>query len=200
MTLYTPKALLFDLDGVLINSIDSWWHALNKAFQHYGHQPITKQEFIHGYWGHDLRDILPKQHMDLGIASFCSDIYHHYIHTIAIYEDTVPTLKQLTNIPKAIITNTPSTCTHPILKRFNLTLYFKTVVCSDDVIKAKPDPALIFEACRRLQFHPPETVIIGDTKSDIQAANAARCPIIGKNIQGNSIITTLSDLISLIKI
>lgn len=200
MTLYSPKALLFDLDGVLINSVDSWWHSLNEAFQHYGHLPLTKQAFIQQYWGHDLKDILPNQNMDLGIATFCSTIYHNYLHTITIYKDTIPTLQQLTTIPKAIITNTPSTCTHPILDHFNLTSYFHTIVCSDDVTKAKPDPALIIEACHRLQLHPKETVMIGDTKSDIQAAKAAGCPIIGKNIQGNSTITTLSEILSLIKI
>ena len=108
--------------------------------------------------------------------------------------------KIITTLPKAIITNTPSTCTHPILDHFNLTSYFHTIVCSDDVTKAKPDPALIIEACHRLQLHPKETVMIGDTESDIRAAKAAGCPIIGKNIQGNSTITTLSELLTLIKI
>ena len=200
MTYYTPQALLFDLDGVLINSLESWWHALNDAFKQYKYPPITKDTFIKQYWGHDLRDILPTQNMDLGIATFCSKIYHNYLYTITIYDDTIPTLEKLNKLPKALITNTPSTCTYPILDHFNLTHFFKSIVCSDNVTKAKPDPALIIEACRQLKISPQNTVMIGDTKSDIYAAHAAGCPIIGKNIQGNSKITTLSELLPLIKI
>jgi HAD superfamily hydrolase (TIGR01509 family) len=195
-----PKAILFDLDGVLIDSLESWWYSLNEAFQHYNHQPITKEEFIQKYWGHDLRDILLKQNMNIGIATFCSEIYHCYLHTITIYDDTISTLQHFRSKPKAIITNTPSTCTYSILKHFDLTKYFQTIVCSDNVAKAKPDPALIIKACCQLKIKPIETVMIGDTKSDIQAAQAAGCPIIGKNIPGNSMITTLNELIPLIKI
>ena len=200
MTSYSPKALLFDLDGVLIDSVDSWWHALNEAFKHYNYQSISKESFMQQYWGHDLRDILSKQKINLGIATFLCNIYHRYHHHITIYEDTIPTLKQLNTIPKAIITNTPSHCTYPILDHFNLTSHFQIIVCSDDVTKSKPDPALIFEACHRLNLVPQDIIMIGDTKSDIQAAEAAGCLIIGKNIKGNSTITNLTELISLINI
>ncbi|MBU0497248.1 MAG: HAD family hydrolase [Candidatus Thermoplasmatota archaeon] len=199
MNYYRPKALLFDFDGVLINSIDSWWMSLNEAFHYYGYPRITKKEFTERYWGHDLKDILPHQNMDLGIATFCANIYHKYFSFITLYEDTISTLQNLDAFQKAIITNTPSNCTHPLLKRLQINKYFTTVVCSDEVKKAKPYPDLIYEACRRLKIHPSEALMIGDTSSDIEDAYRAGCTIIGKKIQGDSTIADLSDLLRLIK-
>ncbi len=199
MNYYQPKALLFDLDGVLINSIDSWWMSLNEAFQYYGYPRITKNEFIDRYWGHDLKDILPHQNIDLGIATFCANIYQKYFSFITLYQDTISTLQKLDTFRKAIITNTPSKCTLPLLKRFDIKKYFTTIVCSDEVKKAKPFPDIIYEACRRLMITPSEALMIGDTSSDIEAARRAGCKIIGKKIMGDSTIVELNDLIVLIK-
>ena len=44
-----PEAILFDMDGVLVDSLDSWWHALNESFKRYNQKEITRDEFIKKY-------------------------------------------------------------------------------------------------------------------------------------------------------
>ena len=44
-----PNAILFDMDGVLVDSLDSWWKALNSSLKRFKYQEITRDEFIKIY-------------------------------------------------------------------------------------------------------------------------------------------------------
>ena len=170
-----PSAILFDMDGVLIDSLDSWWNALNQALKAFNHKEIRKNEFINKYWGHDLRDNLKKMRLDPNIGNFCNTIYSENLDTIKIYNDTKTTLQKLNKYIKAIITNTPKDCTKQILKKFNIETFFSLIITSDEVQKAKPDPEIIYKACESLHVSPENVLLIGDTKSDIQAGKASGC-------------------------
>ncbi|PNX47139.1 MAG: hypothetical protein BV459_05015, partial [Thermoplasmata archaeon M11B2D] len=102
-----PSAILFDMDGVLVDSLDSWWKALNSALKRFKHKEITREEFITTYWGHDLKDNLKRLQLNPEVASFCNVTYGNHIDYIRIYPDTKETLEQLSSYTKAIITNTP---------------------------------------------------------------------------------------------
>jgi phosphoglycolate phosphatase-like HAD superfamily hydrolase len=75
---YNPSAVLFDMDGVLIDSLDSWWQALNDALKRFKHQEITREEFIETYWGHDLRANLERLQLNPEVAEFCNVTYGGY--------------------------------------------------------------------------------------------------------------------------
>ena len=70
-----PNAILFDLDGVLIDSLDAWLAALNNAFEHHGYNTITKAEFFTKYWGYDLRDNVEKMKISTIISLFKVNFY-----------------------------------------------------------------------------------------------------------------------------
>ena len=74
----------------------------------------------------------------------------NHLDYIRIYPDTKSTLKQLASYKKAIITNTPTDCARQILRKFEIEQYFEAIITSDDVVKAKPDPEIVFKACERL--------------------------------------------------
>ncbi len=194
-----PSALLFDMDGVLIDSFDSWWHALNDALKRFKHQEITRDEFIQTYWGHDLKDNLRRLNLHPEVARFCNITYGGHMDYIHIYPDTKETLQELATYKKAIITNTPTDCARQILKKFDIAQYFETIITSDDVTKAKPDPEIVFTACERLGVHPKTVVLIGDTKSDIQAGRAAGCTVIGLKIDADFSIQRLAELTNIIQ-
>jgi HAD superfamily hydrolase (TIGR01509 family) len=194
-----PEALLFDMDGVLIDSLDSWWKALNNAMKMNHHPGITRNEFIEKYWGHDLRQNLETSGLNPEILYFCNAIYVNYIDAVKIYDDTYSTLQQLQRYKKAIITNTPKDCTKQIIKQFSLQQYFATIVTSDDVEKGKPSPDIVFKACEQLKVHPKEVVLVGDTESDVKAGKAAGCTVIGLNIAADITIKKLSDLPNIIQ-
>lgn len=194
-----PDAILFDLDGVLIDSLASWWKALNQALTAYHYPEIQKEEFINKFWGHDLYDILKTMKLDPEVVRFCNTIYGDHIHEIKIFPDTKPTIKKLKNYQKAIITNTPRDCTYQILQRFSLDHYFPIVVTCDDVHKAKPDPEPILKACHLLQVNPNDILLIGDTESDVKAGRSAGCAVVGINIDADFTIGKLSELVQLIE-
>ena len=194
-----PSAILFDMDGVLVDSLDSWWKALNSALQRFKHQEITREEFMKTYWGHDLKANLQRLHLNPEVAQFCNITYGNHIDYIKIYPDTRSTLQQLSSYKKAVITNTPTDCAKQILQKFHIEQYFQELVTSDDVKKAKPDPEIVFTACERLGIDPTTVVLVGDTESDVNAGRAAGCRVVGLRIAADITIQRLSDLITLLQ-
>jgi HAD superfamily hydrolase (TIGR01509 family) len=193
-----PSAILFDMDGVLVDSLDSWWKALNSALKKFKHQELTRDEFIETYWGHDLKANLKRLRLNPQVAPFCNITYGDHLDYIKIFPDTKPTLKQLASYKKAVITNTPTDCAEQILKKFDIAQYFEAIVTSDDVQKAKPDPEIVFTACKRLGVTPKTALLIGDTESDVKAGRAAGCTVVGLNVTADIMIQKLSELTDLI--
>jgi HAD superfamily hydrolase (TIGR01509 family) len=193
-----PNAILFDMDGVLVDSLDSWWKALNSALKRFKHQEITRDEFMKTYWGHDLKANLKRLQLNPEVAQFCNITYGNHLDYIRIYPDTKITLRQLASYKKAIITNTPTDCARQILRKFEIEQYFKEIITSDDVVKAKPDPEIVFKTCERLCVDSKTVVLVGDTESDVKAGRAAGCTVVGLNIAADITIQRLFDLVALL--
>ena len=194
-----PSAILFDMDGVLVDSLDSWWKALNSALKRFKHQEITRDEFMKTYWGHDLKANLKRLQLNPKVAQFCNITYGNYLDFIKIYPDTKSALRQLASYKKAIITNTPTDCAKQILRKFEIEQYFKEIITSDDVVKAKPDPEIVFKACERLGVDSKTVILVGDTQSDVKAGRAAGCTVVGLDIAADITIQRLLDLIDLLQ-
>jgi len=194
-----PSAILFDMDGVLVDSLDSWWKALNSALQKFKHKEITRDEFIKTYWGHDLRANLERLQLNPEVAQFCNVTYENHIDYINIYPDTTSTLTKLASYKKAVITNTPADCARQILKKFEIQQYFKDIITSDDVVRAKPDPEIVFKACERLCVDPKTVILVGDTESDVLAGRTAGCKVVGLNIPADITIQRLFELVDLVQ-
>ena len=193
-----PSAILFDMDGVLVDSLDAWWKALNSALKKFKHQELTRDEFIETYWGHDLRENLKRLKLNPKVAPFCNITYGDHLDYIRIYPDTKSALKQLVSYKKAVITNTPTDCARQILKKFDIAQYFEAIITSDDVLNAKPDPEIVFAACKQLGVTPKTALLVGDTESDVKAGRAAGCIVIGLNIDADITIQRLSELTDLV--
>jgi len=194
-----PKALLFDMDGVLVDSTESWRGALNGALREYSQPELSKDEFLTEYWGGDLFEILERLGLDLGIGKFCNAVYPNYIDDVKLFPDTVETLDKLNGLVKALVTNTSLNCTERILERYGIRDYFSEVVTSDQVAYGKPHPDMIYLACKRLGLSPKDVVMIGDTINDTLAASKADCTSIGIGVDADYRISSLKELPDLIK-
>ena len=193
-----PEAILFDLDGVLIDSIDAWLASLNIALDQFNHKMITRENFIENYWGHDLHDTLNLIGIDQRAVAVCNILYEQNLNEVKLYPNVKSTLDKLNGYKKCIITNTPKDNTNIILEKFELNQYFDAVVTSDDVVCAKPNPEIVFKACRILNVKPRNVIMIGDTKSDIEAGKSADCTVIGMNIKADFTIKKISELIKIL--
>jgi len=195
-----PDAILFDLDGVLINSVDAWLTSLNIALDRFNHEIIKRDDFIENYWGHDLHDTLNLIGVDQRAVAVCNRLYEKNLNKVKLYQNVKSTLQKLNSYKKGVITNTPKNHTKIILEKFNLNKYFDTFITSDDVNRGKPNPEIVFKTCKILNVEPEHVIIIGDTKSDIQAGKAAGCKVIGMNIKADYTIRKISELTKILKL
>lgn len=194
-----PEALLFDMDGVLVDSTESWRGALNGALREYSQPELTRDKFLRDYWGADLFEILENLGLDLGIGRFCNCIYPNYIGDVKLFPEVVETLKELSPYSKAVVTNTTYVCTKQILEKHDIERYFNHVVTSDQVKRGKPHPDMIFLACEKLDLDPKDVVMIGDTINDVKAGKEAGCMVIGIGVEANHSLDSIAQLPQLIE-
>ena len=195
-----PAAILFDMDGVLVDSLDSWRISLNHSLKNFNYKPLTREEFIKKYWGHDLYDNLKTMNIPEKVGHFCNTVYSNHIGNIHIYPETKNTLEKLQGYKKTIITNTPKDCAVQILKRFGINNYFEFILTSDDVSMAKPNPEIVLKSCELLKVNPKNVVLVGDTNSDVQAGHKAGCKVIGINIEADYTVKNILEITDIIKI
>ena len=193
-----PRAILFDLDGVLVDSFDAWLAALNDALKIFNHNEITKDEFIDKYWGHDLFDNIEKMNLTYEVGEACNNFYKNHIEKIKIYPYTKDILVKLNMYKKGVITNTPKDSATQVLKQFDIYRYFELVLTSNDVKISKPNPEIVIKSCKLLNLKPSEVILIGDTRSDVKAGEAAGCKVIGVNVDADYTIKNISELNNLI--
>jgi HAD superfamily hydrolase (TIGR01509 family) len=195
---FEPTTLLFDLDGVIVNSADVWLLSLNTALEYFDHKPINLDLFNEKFWGNDVNNTLellglPKKALDI-----VNKTYLKNIDRVEIFSDVELTLKYLKYFKKGIITNTPKIIALYLLEKFNILKYFNIIVTSDDVKYGKPNPEIIIKACKLLGVQPKEVVIIGDTISDIEAGKNLECKVIGININADYNVNKFSKILDIL--
>lgn len=109
----------------------------------------------------------------------------HYAHSVdggsLLYPGVKETLATLAahNLPMALVTNKPTPFVAPLLQSLGIVDHFSLIIGGDDVVAKKPHPAPLFLVLGKFGLLPGELVFVGDSRNDIQAAQAAGCPCIG---------------------
>jgi HAD superfamily hydrolase (TIGR01509 family) len=194
-----PAGLLFDMDGVLVDSHESWYRTLADLIDERFGRELTREDFLEKYWARDLRDIFAELDLNIELDVFCLDFYSRYLDALVPGEGAAETLERLSPYPKAIITNTPAVCTRLILRKFGLERFFRAVLTGGEVKNGKPHPEIVYKGCAALGITPREALLIGDSSLDLRAGRAAGCPVIGLGIEGDYTIRRLPELLDLIE-
>jgi pyrophosphatase PpaX len=176
------QAVLFDLDGVLVDSYRYWFRLFNQALMHFGHQPINQRIFRNS-WGQstaeDVRIFMPERTLPEVRAYF---VRHRADHVRYFRADprAAPVLRKLHDrgLGLGCVTNSHRAITRAELTETRLDQFFKVVLTADDVKNPKPHPEMILTACRRLRTPPSNAVFIGDTRTDQQAGQSAGCTFV----------------------
>jgi len=194
------KAILFDMDGVLIDSFYAWYHLFNASLNHFGMNQISEEEFKQNVWGgsieRDVKYYFKKQSVS-ELASYYFSNFSKFTKHSKIFPDTTPVLSELSkkNIPIGLVTNTFRKEAELLLRRFGIRNYFKVVVAGDDVKHGKPEPEMMLKACLEFGVNPKETILVGDTKNDILSGRSAGCFVVGFKIEGDKTINSLREII-----
>jgi len=181
------RAVLFDVDGTLVNSIDGYRLAAERAVQPYGWTVPPEAVSRAMNFGEQFWDLVVPQ-ASLGDAEFMAslrrDTLAHWpavlAESVLVYpgiRDSLESLKAA-GLRLGICTASRGESFAPLEQAGLLTL-FDAIVTAEDVARRKPDPEGILLCMERMGVLPGETAYIGDTVADIRASHAAGIYAVG---------------------
>lgn len=171
------KAVIFDLDGVVINSSEVQKQALFESYRIVvgdGNNPSFEEFLSHS--GDSLGNIFQKMSLPLSMVEPYRKISRKNIGLIRVYHGIKELIVKLKRqgYRLAICTGKDRARTIEILDKLYLLKLFNVIVCSDDVTNPKPHPDSLALALRNIGAIPENAVMIGDAKNDILSAKRAR--------------------------
>ncbi|MFT6131951.1 phosphoglycolate phosphatase [Shewanella sp. Arc9-LZ] len=190
------RAIAFDLDGTLIDSVPDLAAATNATLAQNQYQPVT-EALVRSWVGNGAQVLMqralsyvsamPEDAPDLQVIleQIMPQFMHHYGEHLQkhsrLYPGVVDTLQQLkqAGFKLAIVTNKPYRFTVPLLTAFGLDDLFSEVLGGDSLAKMKPDPMPLQHLLKQWQLDESQLLMIGDSKNDILAAKAANVMSIG---------------------
>ena len=193
MKLENKKLLIFDLDGTLINSALDLALAVNYMLTQL-EQKTFSDEIIHGWVGNGaltlvkralsgsrtVNDSLDDAYVEEALKIFLDYYEKNLCNATVPYPHVITTLKSLKETyTLAIVTNKPFAFVAPILKTLEMDNLFALILGGDSLAKKKPDPLPLQHVCKTLNIDIEDSVMIGDSKNDILAANACAMDSVG---------------------
>jgi phosphoglycolate phosphatase len=182
MKLHPPKAVLFDLDGTLIDSALDLGGAVDEMRHLRGLQRLGAEHYRH-MCGAGARGLLKlafemtpeSPHYDAMKEEFFSQYEQMLTKRTHVFEGVHETIDSLLHagLGWGVVTNKSERFTHPIAAHFEVFKTAGVVICGDTTPHAKPHPEPLLEAARRLGLSPEVCWYVGDDLRDIQAAKAA---------------------------
>ncbi len=174
------KAVFWDLDDTVLDTLAARMDALAHAHEVWVGRTVDPEELWRSHAGHTLEDLGRKLVGD-SYAAFCEAYRDHYYAAnaeVRAFDGIPEVLQDLSahGLKHAIVTSKVSWGATEELERIDLLRHFEAVVGFDDTESHKPDPAPVHAAMERLLIdHAADIVFVGDSPTDVAAANGAGC-------------------------
>lgn len=179
----TIKAVLFDMDGVLIEAKEWHYEALNRALDLFG-MPISRFDHLTTFDGLPTRKKLEMLSVERGLPqelhefinemkqSYTMEIVHAQCKPTFVHEYALSRLKA-EGYRLAVCSNSVRQTVFTMMDKANLTSYLDLMVSNEDVSKGKPDPEMYLAAMSTFGLLPSECLIVEDNENGIKAARAS---------------------------
>ncbi len=180
-----PKAFIFDLDGTLVDALPDIRANANRALKSLGYDFQMSMEETKPHVGGGAQklasNVLGKPMDDpdtMALYHAFADIYEKHP---ADFGKPFPGVMQVLDtlrekgIPMSCVTAKPAKARVQVLDVLGLTEYLALALSPEDGFAKKPAPDMLIECCRVMGVAPAETVMVGDTRFDIEAGFAAEC-------------------------
>lgn len=187
---FAIRAVAFDLDGTLIDTAPDLAAAANAMLETLGHPRLSEQRVAAHIGGGIERLVEAVLAESVGraanarVRATATELFrHNYAGQLfergRVYPGVAEGLHALHALGMSLccVTNKHSTFTRTLLDAAGLAREFASVFCADQPNERKPAPALLIACCEHLGVHSGELPHVGDARTDITAARAARCPV-----------------------
>jgi beta-phosphoglucomutase len=177
------KAIIFDMDGVLIDAKDWHYEALNKALALFGFS-ISRYDHLVTYDGLPTKKKLEMLTLERGLPKGL----HHFINELkqiytmemifqkckpVFYHEYALSRLKAEGYRLAVASNSIRQTVELMMEKSNLARYMDLMLSNQDVSKPKPDPEIYNTAIARLGLKPEECLIVEDNQNGIKAAQAS---------------------------
>ncbi len=208
------KAILFDLDGTLIDSsmliLDAFAHT---AETHNLSQ--TKDDFFHHLKLGRVKEEIYEKFIDSkdihNLIQTHNTFQNQHLERIKIFADVQDVLHTFheKGFKLGVVTTKGKARVEPLLQMHGLAHYFDTVITLEDITNPKPHPEPILKALEILNVKPEEAAMVGDSPADIKSGKAAGVKTVAvtygfygekiKELEPDYIISNIAGLIDLVK-
>ena len=179
------RALLFDLDGTLIDSAEANYAAYSRALREFG-VGIEPDAVAKAAAGRQWREFLPELLREAGvvrdpqaIASRKGELYRETLGELRLNGALLALAASVGPLMRtALVTTASAESVRAILRHANASHVFDHVVTGDDVTRHKPDPEAYLVALGRLQLNALECLAFEDSNVGVASAEAAGIPVV----------------------
>ena len=199
------KAVIFDMDGVIIDSEPIHFEVDMQTMRDLGFDISSKE--LEKYVGTTNEHMFTDLKSKYNIKQSIEEIINYKVELTkrkVIQSDLEPIegIKELLvhlknkNIPTAIASSSPRSFIDVVVSKFNLQDYFNFIVSGEEVNNGKPDPDVYIEAAKKLGFPPEDCIVVEDSRNGVLAAKAAGMKCIGfQNINSGNQDLSKADII-----
>ena len=174
------RALIFDLDGTLIDSKNDLIASVNAMLRELG-RPELAPETISGYIGHGAPQLVARalgedcaeEERQRALEFFLAYYEQHKMDTTRPYPGVAETLAELEDMRMAVLTNKPVRISMRILGEMGLAKYLRAIYGGNSFPTKKPDPLGARTILQELGAAPKEALMVGDSEVDVQTARNA---------------------------
>ncbi|WP_077622694.1 HAD family hydrolase [Sediminibacillus massiliensis] len=172
------KAIVFDFDGTIANTLPINFHGFHEVFKKYDGKDLSDEEIkeMFGPPEHELIEKnLESDQLDQAVALYYKEYEENHDKLVQKNEEINRMLSELKErgIKLGIVTGKSRKSFEMSLDKLDLKQYFDVLITGDDVTEDKPDPEGVEKALSKLGVRPEDAMYIGDSDADVEAGARA---------------------------